>query len=159
MLKKSLLFAAACALSMLVGCATPHARARKLTASSMTAVRLDEVIRARCNTSSAVTPVFEFSSSALTDEAKTNLNMVATCFATGPLKNDNLRLVGFTDPQGSRSANYELGLDRAEAVATYLERQGVSRTKLSISSRGEEGASPDPARWPADRIVDLSVGK
>ena len=137
------------------GCA--HNAPRKLTTSSMTAVRLDEAIRAKCNTTSSVTPVFDFSSSELSVEAKATLDTVATCFTTGPLKEKNLRLIGFTDPTGTRAANYELGMERAETVALFLEKHGIKRAQLIVSSRGEEGASPDSARWPADRIVDLSV--
>ncbi len=134
-----------------------QAAPRKLTPSSMTAVRLDEAVRSKCNTASAVTPVFDFSSSELSAEAKDTLDTVATCFTTGPLAGTNLRLIGFTDPTGTRAANYELGLDRAQAVAAFLEKQGMKRSQLIVASRGEEGASPDAARWPADRIVDLSL--
>ncbi len=154
MIKQSLI-ALTLALSSF-GCAH-QATPRKLTSSSITAVRLDEAVRAKCNTSSAVTPVFEFSSSELSPEAKGTLDTVATCFTTGPLKGNNLRLIGFTDPTGTRAANYELGLERAESVALFLEKNGMKRTQLIVTSRGEEGASPDSARWPADRIVDLSI--
>lgn len=130
---------------------------RKLTQASVTAIRLDEAIRVKCDTTSAVTPVFDFSSSELSKEAKGTLDTIATCFTTGHFKGANLRLIGFTDPQGTRSENYELGLERAESVATFLEHNGMKRSQLIVTSRGEEGASPDRARWPADRIVDLSV--
>jgi len=138
------------------GCAH-QAGPRKLTADSMTAVRLDEAIRSKCNTTSAVTPVFDFSSSELSGEAKDTLEVVASCFNTGPLKGQHLRLIGFTDPTGTRAANYELGLERAQTVASFLEKHGMKREHLIVSSRGEQGASPDSARWPADRIVDLSI--
>ncbi|MDP3157446.1 MAG: OmpA family protein [Archangium sp.] len=138
------------------GCAH-QAAPRKLTAASVTAVRLDEVVRTKCKTVSAVTPVFDFSSSELSAEAKTTLDTVATCFTTGPLKDNNLRLIGFTDPTGTRADNYELGMDRAQSVALFLEKNGMKKAQLIVTSRGEEGASPDSARWPADRIVDLSL--
>ncbi len=154
MLKQSL-FALTLA-SFSLGCAH-QAPPRKLTPSSMTAVRLDEAIRARCQVNSAVTPVFDFSSTELSGEAKSTLAQVANCFVDGPLKGKGLRLIGFTDPRGTRAENYELGLERAESVARFLENNGVKRGNLAVSSRGEEGASPDSARWPADRIVDLSI--
>ena len=153
MLKQSL-FALTLA-SFSLGCA--HNAPRKLTQYSMSAIRLDEAIRVKCKINSAVTPVFDFSSSELSEEAKTTLDAIAACFVDGHLKGKNLRLIGFTDPQGTRAENYELGLERAETVARFLERNGVKRTNLIVSSRGEQGASPDPARWPADRIVDLSI--
>ena len=148
-------FALVLAFSFL-GCQHSNAP-RKLTPSSMTAVRLDEAIRSKCDTTSAVTPVFEFSSSEVSDEAKGTLDRVAVCFKTGPLKHLGIRLIGFTDPTGTRRENYELGLERAESVALYLEQRGMKRSQIIVSSRGEEGASPDRARWPADRIVDMSI--
>ena len=156
MLKKSLIGLTLALTS--IGCATSSAP-RKLTQYSMTAIRLDEAIREKCNTISSVSPVFDFSSSELSPEGKATLDTIATCFSTGHFKDSNLRLIGFTDPQGTRSSNYELGLERAEAVAIFLEHNGVRRSQLIVTSRGEEGASPDKARWPADRIVDLSVAK
>ena len=103
------------------GCA--HDAPRKLTPSSMTAVRLDEAIREQCSTRSAVTPVFDFSSTELSANAKETLESVAICFRNGPLMHRSLRLIGFTDPQGSRAANYELGLERAETVALFARRR------------------------------------
>lgn len=153
MIKQSLI-ALTLALSSF-GCA--HEAPRKLTQASVTAVRLDEAIRSKCNTTSAVTPVFEFSSSELSSEAKDTLDTVATCFATGPLKDKSLRVIGFTDPTGTRALNYELGMERAQTVALFLEKHGIKRAQLLVTSRGEEGASPDSARWSADRIVDLSI--
>ena len=154
MLKKSLVGLTLALASF--GCATSHAP-RKLTLESMTSIRLDEVIRSKCNTTSSVSPVFDFSSSQLSPEGKATLDTIAACFTTGHFKGASLKLIGFTDPQGSRSANYELGLERAESVALFLEHNGVKRSQLIVTSRGEEGASPDPARWPADRIVDMSL--
>ncbi|MGV3620235.1 MAG: OmpA family protein [Archangium sp.] len=138
-----------------VGCA--HEKPRKLTPPSMAAIRLDEKIRSSCNSSTSVTPVFDFNSSELSNEAQDSLRLIANCVSTGALKDKTLRVVGYTDPVGTRQDNKELGYDRAESVASYLESHGVSRSQLKVESRGEEGASPDPARWPADRIVDLSV--
>jgi outer membrane protein OmpA-like peptidoglycan-associated protein len=153
--KQFLLSAAVLSLS-LIACA-PHVPLRVLTQSSMTGVRLDEVIRVKCEVSSSVTPVFEFNSTELSADAKVTLSTIATCFTSGPLGARGLKLVGFTDPRGTAASNYELGLERAQAVSTYLEHQGMKHAQLNVSSRGEEGASPDAARWPADRIVDLSV--
>ena len=148
-------FGAAAAALALSGCA--HEKPRKVTPPSMTAVRLDETIRSRCESSTAMTPVFDFNSAQLTTEAQSSLDTIASCLANGALKDRTLRLIGYTDPVGSKEFNHELGYERADTVATYLESRGVKRTQLVVMSRGEEGASPDPARWPADRIVDLSI--
>lgn len=152
---KSFSLAAAAFALAATGCA--HEKPRKLTPPSMAAIRLDEKIRSTCNATTSVTPVFDFNSAELSNDAQDSLRLIANCFKDGALKDKTLRIVGYTDPVGSRESNKELGYDRAESVATYLEARGMSRSNLKVESRGEEGASPDPARWPADRIVDLSV--
>ncbi|MDP1823952.1 MAG: OmpA family protein [Archangium sp.] len=154
MLKQSL-FALALSFSTLA--CSHSAMPRKFTPPSMTAIRLDEAIRSKCDTTSSVSPVFDFSSSEVSEETKGTLDSVATCFKSGPLKGKSLRLIGFTDPRGTRAENYELGLERARSVADYLESRGMKRSQIIASSRGEEGASPDKERWSADRIVDMSI--
>lgn len=151
----SISLAAAAFALVTTGCA--HERPRKLTPPSMTAVRLDETIRSQCDTATSVTPVFDFNSAQLSDDAQRSLNTIATCLSQGALKDKTVRLTGYTDPVGTEDFNYGLGMDRADSVAGYLESRGVKRSQLIVQSRGEEGASPDPERWPADRIVDLAV--
>ncbi|MDR1085007.1 MAG: OmpA family protein [Deltaproteobacteria bacterium] len=46
-------------------------------------------------------------------------------------------LVGHTDSTGTEEYNYDLGYRRAEAVRRELVRQGVTESRLSISSEGE----------------------
>ena len=139
-----------------VGCAHKE-KPRKVTPPSMSAIRLDEAIRNSCQTATAMTPVFEFNSTSLSTEAQSSLDTIAACLSNGNLKEKTIRLIGYTDPVGTKEFNHELGYERADTVASYLESRGVKRTQLVVMSRGEEGASPDPERWPADRIVDLSV--
>lgn len=140
-----------------LGCAHEANKPRKVTPPSMSAIRLDEAIRNSCSTATAMTPVFEFNSTQLTTEAQSSLDTIAACLSNGKLKEKTIRLIGYTDPVGTKEFNHELGYERADTVASYLESRGVKRTQLVVMSRGEEGASPDPERWPADRIVDLSV--
>ncbi len=45
---------------------------------------------------------------------------------------------GFTDSTGSDDLNDRLSLDRAEAVATYLESHGVPRSRLRARGFGKE---------------------
>jgi outer membrane protein OmpA-like peptidoglycan-associated protein len=48
-----------------------------------------------------------------------------------------LHIIGHTDSIGSDEYNYGLSIQRAQAVAQYLNRKGVSSTRLRIEGRGE----------------------
>ncbi len=48
-----------------------------------------------------------------------------------------LHITGHTCDLGSDSLNKRVGMDRAEAVADYLENQGISRDRMEIVSKGE----------------------
>jgi outer membrane protein OmpA-like peptidoglycan-associated protein len=53
-------------------------------------------------------------------------------------------LEGHTDDSGSNTYNYDLGLERAKAVKTYLVRHGIAANRLSVSSKGKtEPAIPN----------------
>lgn len=53
---------------------------------------------------------------------------------------ERVRLVGFTDSDGSSEYNLSLGKKRAEIIKSYLVGKGVSSSKILTSSKGE--ASP-----------------
>jgi len=120
-------------------------------------VRIEQTIQKLCQAAPDRAPMFDFNSTSLTGEAQQSLDMLAYCLSDGPMKGKTLHIVGYTDPAGTESFNYELGYVRAGNVAKYLTNHGVKRSQLVVMTRGEEGASPDPARWPADRIVDLTM--
>ncbi|MDG3582908.1 OmpA family protein [Galbibacter pacificus] len=48
-----------------------------------------------------------------------------------------LRITGHTCNVGNESLNKRIGMERAVAVATYLEAQGVSRDRMELLSKGE----------------------
>jgi outer membrane protein OmpA-like peptidoglycan-associated protein len=48
-----------------------------------------------------------------------------------------VRVYGFTDAQGSASANKELAQQRAEAVKTWLQTNGIGSDKISVNAVGE----------------------
>jgi peptidoglycan-associated lipoprotein len=119
----------------------------------------DEVLKACLihldNVDSA--PKFDFDKSALRDADMPVLQKIAECFSTGPLKNESIKLVGRADPRGSDAYNEALGLRRADAVASFLEKNGVTEGRIFKSSRGEADAKgTDEATWQTDRRVDLS---
>ncbi len=68
-------------------------------------------------------------------------------------------IVGYTDSVGSRKYNQRLSKLRANSVADYLTRQGISSNRLRIEGRGsiealaqESGVTPPP---PAERMVRI----
>ncbi len=137
-----------------VGCA--HTEAKPAAGDTKGAVRLDQTIRDQCGDKSG-DAFFAYDSMSLSSSASERLDSLATCFTTGPLKDRSLNVVGYTDPTGGTMYNKDLGKARADNVAMYLQQKGVPATRLNVSSRGEEGASPDPANWPADRMVDVTL--
>jgi outer membrane protein OmpA-like peptidoglycan-associated protein len=49
-----------------------------------------------------------------------------------------LNVIGNTDFIGTPEYNIKLGLERAQIIQKYLEKQGISSDKIIASSRGEE---------------------
>ncbi len=63
------------------------------------------------------------------------------------LKSENrgvyIEIQGHTDSVGSTDYNYQLGLERAEAVRRYLNTQGIPLHKMSVISYGESAPVAD----------------
>jgi peptidoglycan-associated lipoprotein len=104
---------------------------------------LNSGLRERCKLpdSPQESPQFEFDEAALRERGKGILDQVATCMTDGPLKGNNIVIVGHADPRGTESYNYGLGLRRAESARQYLMDRGISADRLTIRSRGELDAS------------------
>lgn len=100
---------------------------------------------------------FDYDSATLDPETEAMIAALARCFATGPLKDRSLEVVGHADPRGDDIYNNELGESRAESVAQVLLRNGLPGERLSVRSSGEALAHSDAARWPEDRRVDIIV--
>ena len=104
----------------------------------------------------ATAPKFDFDHSAILLADVEVLAKVAACFTTGPLKNDDLVLVGRADPRGTVAYNDALGMRRAKAIATYFEQAGVDTKRIETTSRGERDAvGTDEASWATDRRTDM----
>ena len=115
----------------------------------------DEVLAA-CKLSLDASPHFEFDKSDLMPADIEALAKVAECFSTGPLKNDNMQLVGRADPRGSTEYNDALGMRRADTVANFLVGKGISSGRIEKTSRGERDATgTDEASYAKDRRVDV----
>jgi peptidoglycan-associated lipoprotein len=119
------------------------------------AIRVDPRIAAACELPSAR---FMFDSSDVRSTADGALGAVARCFATGPLRDKGMKLVGHADPRGETEYNFALGQRRAGAVAAFIAGRGVSASRIATSSKGElEASGTDDAGWAADRRVDIML--
>ncbi|MEP3346981.1 MAG: OmpA family protein [Litoreibacter sp.] len=79
---------------------------------------------------------FEFNSSKLDANARAALLEQANWISQFP--EVTFRVYGHTDLVGSNAANKSLGLRRANAVVSFLIKQGISRSRLeAVSSFGE----------------------
>jgi outer membrane protein OmpA-like peptidoglycan-associated protein len=62
-------------------------------------------------------------------------------FAQNPLA--RLNITGYADETGTDEYNQALGYRRAQSMKLYFENKGISETKITIGSRGENDPSDD----------------
>ncbi|EYF04971.1 OmpA family protein [Chondromyces apiculatus] len=116
-------------------------------------VQVDQRIAEACSLPSSY---FAFDSSRLDTGTQPTLDAIATCFSTGPLKGRGMMIVGHADPRGELEYNFALGHKRASSVAQYIQKRGVSASKVGTSSKGELDASgEDEQGWAKDRRVQV----
>jgi peptidoglycan-associated lipoprotein len=119
-------------------------------------IHIDPKIQQACGT--LPTPHFAFDSAGIRETAKDNLEALAQCFTTGPLKGRELRLIGHADPRGEVDYNLALGQRRAGAVAEFLTQRGVAKAHLETLSKGEfEAHGVDEEGWARDRKVVIAL--
>src|SRR5215471_15226438 len=99
---------------------------------------------------------FAFNESALTAEARTQLNELSDCIKKGNLK--KVTLEGHADERGTEEYNLQLSNRRAASVRKYLVDLGVAPTKLDTVGYGEnrpavEGHNEEA--WAANRRVEF----
>ncbi|HMB89934.1 MAG TPA: OmpA family protein, partial [Rhodothermales bacterium] len=73
--------------------------------------------------------LFDFDSSALRPEAKSNLRELANSLQE--YDNTDVTIVGHTDSRGSDEYNYALSERRASSAASYLMSLGVARNRIT----------------------------
>ncbi len=145
--------------------ATPTAAPRPVTPENVpntdtaSGVRIDDKIRKACGISDQ-DAYFAYDSSNVRPSDTRVLDQVATCFTTGPLKGQGMRLVGHADPRGSADYNRVLGQKRADAVKGYLLTKGMDKGKVDSTTRGADDASgTDEVGWSKDRRVDVMLSE
>ncbi|MCE0494419.1 OmpA family protein [Vibrio salinus] len=101
---------------------------------------------------------FALNSAVLTDSAKTHLQEVITFMNTYPQA--MVTIVGHTDSTGSMKYNQMLSEQRANAVATYLEENGIDSTRIMAEGKGElEPIASNETRMGREqnRRVDITI--
>ena len=82
---------------------------------------------------------FKFGKTELPDEAKSRIDQVVGQLKGEAGKDIYIEIEGHTDNVGSKELNYELGMERAEAVKRYLYAQHqIPLHKINVISYGEE---------------------
>lgn len=117
-------------------------------------VYVGDVIRNSCTGSY---PFFDFDSKRVRPEEQPDMQRLAECMKTGPLRDKSIQLIGRADPRGSEEYNEKLGLERAERVKTFLVSRGIDSGRVLTKSLGEKDASPSPEDWPKDRHVEVTL--
>ena len=79
--------------------------------------------------------LFAFDSDSIQAAAGTNLRELASSLQKYP--DSQLLIVGHTDNVGDDSYNQALSQRRSSSAATYLAAQGVARTRLAATGKGE----------------------
>ena len=79
--------------------------------------------------------LFDFDADAIRSDAGRNLTELAQSLKKYP--NSKLLIVGHTDSKGEDAYNQALSQRRANSAAAYLEAQGIARSRVGTSGRGE----------------------
>ncbi len=101
---------------------------------------------------------FEHDSADLTRESKASLKQVVQAIRDRPPV--DISVVGHTDTVGKKEYNYALSLKRAKAVASILEKSGVDRSILDITSHGKDNPlipTGDQVPEPRNRRVEITI--
>lgn len=99
---------------------------------------------------------FEFDSTVLTADARTELNDLGEWLEKHPKA--KIRIEGNTDERGTDEYNIALGERRADAIKEYLGRLGVDDARLATISYGEERpavSGDDENAWSKNRRGEL----
>jgi basic membrane protein A len=116
----------------------------------------EAALQAELNRVLASTPIiFDLGQTELTELHIRILNNVATILLAYP--EAVVKVVGYTDDQGTEEANRAVSLARAENVKNYLVSQGVADGALQTEARGEDTATGSQAIGVLERRVEFEV--
>jgi outer membrane protein OmpA-like peptidoglycan-associated protein len=101
---------------------------------------------------------FRFESDELTDESRALLPQILQAVRGHPFP--DVAVVGHTDTTGTRAANIELGLRRANSIRVRLVEAGVDASVIDVTSHGEADLlvkTADEVLEPRNRRVEITV--
>jgi outer membrane protein OmpA-like peptidoglycan-associated protein len=87
-----------------------------------------------------VSPKFPFDKSDTYVDDKAELVALASCLNKPGLENRQVILVGRADPRGSDAYNMALGERRAQSIKDFLVANGLSASRIAITSEGKRDA-------------------
>jgi outer membrane protein OmpA-like peptidoglycan-associated protein len=102
--------------------------------------------------------LFDYDSDVLREAARKNLATLAASLEKYP--NTDLMIVGHTDATGPDDYNMTLSERRAAAASNYLASQGVARTRLRSTGRGEAepiAANDSETNRQKNRRVEVAI--
>ncbi|HRI70115.1 MAG TPA: OmpA family protein [Polyangium sp.] len=120
-------------------------------------IEIDRDLSATCG---LMRTYFAFDSDKLSVQDKATLRRVAECLDQPKLEHLKLSIVGRADARGGNNYNADLGRRRAESVMKLLVDAGITESRMSIASRGANGAvggdaPTEPYSRGYDRRVDV----
>ncbi len=102
---------------------------------------------------------FDLDSHGLNAEARQTLSAASVCFT---LSDVQYRVEGHADERGTTYYNLALGQRRADAVQRYLVSQGVTPSRISSVSYGEEKPleyGSNERAWSANRRAEILISE
>ena len=103
------------------------------------------------------TVYFEFDSFNLSTRSIQALKSITALMQDNP--EIEITIAGHADERGTREYNLALGQRRAESVADYMKLKGISRSRLTIKSYGEEMpmvAGSNERSWARNRRAEIN---
>jgi peptidoglycan-associated lipoprotein len=94
----------------------------------------------------------------LTDESKAMLPKILNEVAARPAP--DVSIIGHTDTVSTTEYNEELGLQRAQLIATLIKNAGLKVSDLTVTSHGKRNLfvdTPDNTPEPRNRRVEITV--
>jgi outer membrane protein OmpA-like peptidoglycan-associated protein len=101
---------------------------------------------------------FREGTSNLTEESRAVLPDIVTAVQARTVP--EVTVIGHTDTTGSTASNYQLGLQRAQAVRALLLKAGLDVSLVDVESHGEAdllARTPDSTDEPRNRRVEITI--
>jgi outer membrane protein OmpA-like peptidoglycan-associated protein len=101
---------------------------------------------------------FKVDTSDLTEESRATLPDIMTAVKAWTVP--EVTVIGHTDTTGNAASNYQLGLERAQAVRALLLKSGLDASLVEVESHGEGDLlqkTPDNTPEPRNRRVEITI--